>query len=177
MSNRQAICHLARSCPHPAGTHEPIVGVRLPDGTFKSRLTAEYPALLAQALASVIRPYLTSDHQVLQVADWPSILPPQLSWPDPPGRIEDGGGLPSTALHMKSPRHDKMVALRSRWFRRLSDSKQCLKITAALLSGMQRSHLCLRMSSNRTWTTSLEILDCPPGDFLSWTSHLANHFA
>ena len=67
VSNRPAICHLARSCPHPAGTHEPIVGVRLPDGTFKSRLTAEYPALLAQALASIIRPYLTSGHQVLQV--------------------------------------------------------------------------------------------------------------
>ena len=61
--------------------------------------------------------FLTSGHQVLQVDDWQSILPKQLSWPDPPGRIENGGGLPSTALHMQPQRHDKMVALRSRWFR------------------------------------------------------------
>ena len=51
VANRPTISHLARSCPHPHGTHEQIVGVRLPDGTFKSRITAEYPPQLAQALA------------------------------------------------------------------------------------------------------------------------------
>ena len=129
-----------------------------------SLLSAEYPALLAQALASIIRPFLTTGHQVIH-ADWQSILPKQLSWPDPPGRIEDGGGLPSTALHMTPQRHDKLAALRSRWFRRLSDSKQCLKITAALLSGCKEPPLS--ESELKPYLDDiLEILDCPPGDFL-----------
>ena len=165
VANRPAISHLAGSCPHPSGTHEPIVGVRLPDGTFKSRITAEYPAQLAQALASIIRPFLTTGHPVLHVTDWQTILPKQLSWPDPPGRIEDGGGLPSTALHMIPQRHDKLASLRSRWFKRLSDSRQCLKITAALLSGCKEPPLS-ESELMPYIDDMLEILDCPPGDFL-----------
>ena len=150
---------------HPHGTHEQIVGVRLPDGTFKSRITAEYPPQLAHALAFIIRPFLSMCNLMLHVADWQTILPKQLSWPNPPGRIEDGGGLPSTALHMVPQGHDKMASLRSRWFKRLSDSRQCLKITAALLSGCKEpplsdSELMLYIDD------MLEILDCPPGDFL-----------
>ena len=165
VANRPTISHLARSCPHPHGTHEQIVRVRLPDGTFKSRITAEYPPQLAHALAFIIRPFLSTGNPLLHVADWQTILPKQLSWPDPPGRIEDGGGLPSTALHMVPQRHDKLASLRSRWFKRLSDSRQCLKITAALLSGCKEPPL----SDSELMPyidDMLEILDCPPGDFL-----------
>ena len=113
VANRPAICHLARSCPHPSQT----------------------------------------------------ILPKQLSWPVPPGRIEDGGGLPSTALHMIPQRHDKLASLRSRWFKRLSDSRQCLKITAALLSGCKEPPLS-ESELMPYIDDMLEILECPPGDFL-----------
>ena len=165
VANRPTISYVARSCPHPSGTHEAIVGVRLPDGTFKSRITAEYPVQLAQALAQIIRPFVTTGHPVLHVSDWHTILPKQLSWPNPPGRIEDGGGLPSTALHMVPQRHDKLASLRSRWFKRLSDSRQCLKITAALLSGCKEPPLS--ESELMPYVDDmLEILDCPPGDFL-----------
>ena len=134
VANRPAICHLARSCSHPSGTHESIVGVRHPRDV-QEQDRSRVPGSTGTSLASIIRPFLTTGHPVLHVTDWQTILPKQLSWPDPPGRIEDGGGLPSTALRMIPQRHDKLASLRSRWFKRLSDSRQCLKITAALLSG------------------------------------------
>ena len=134
VANRPAICHLARSCSHPSGTHESIVGVRHPRDV-QEQDRSRVPGSTSTSLASIIRPFLTTGRPVLHVTDWQTILPKQLSWPDPPGRIEDGGGLPSTALHMIPQRHDKLASLRSRWFKRLSDSRQCLKITAALLSG------------------------------------------
>ena len=145
------------------------MGVRLPDGTFKSRITAEYPAQLAQALAFIIRPFLTTGNPVLHVADWPTILPKQLSWPDPPGRIEDGGGLPRTALHMIPQRNDKLASLRSRWFKRLSDSRQSLKITVV------KNHLCQKVSSCPTLTTCLRYWTVHPATS-SWTLQQANRF-
>ena len=58
---------VARSCLHEPGGH--VVGVRLPDGSFLSRTTAEYPPQLARALATIIRPFVTSGAEVLQVAE------------------------------------------------------------------------------------------------------------
>lgn len=49
----------SHSCPHAFGEHQQITGVRLADGTFFSRLTAEYPEELADALATVIAPFVT----------------------------------------------------------------------------------------------------------------------
>ena len=66
---------------------------------------------------------------------------------------------------MPPQRHDKLASLRSRWFRRLSNSRQCLKITAALLSGCKEPPLS--ESELKPYIEDmLEILDCPPGDFL-----------
>ena len=165
VANRPEIDYVARSCPHPEGTHEPIVGVRLPDGTFKSRLTAEYPQQLAQALAYIIRPYLTTGHQTLRVSEWQAILPKQLTWSQPPGRIEDGGGLPSSALQVAPPGPDKLATLRAKWFQRLSDSKQCLKITAALRSGCKEQPLSPEELKPYI-ADMLVALDCPPGDLM-----------
>ena len=75
VANRPVISYLGRSCTHPPGTHEPVVGARFPDGSFKSRLTAEYPDQLAAALAKIIRPFLATGNPVFQVTDWQSILP------------------------------------------------------------------------------------------------------
>ena len=48
---------------------------------------------------------------------------------------------PAQAAHMLRPSHDKLAALRSRWFRRLSDTKHCFKITASLTSGCKHPPL------------------------------------
>eukprot|EP00435_Cladocopium_sp_Y103_P054010 s322_g17.t1 len=42
VSNKSDILALGLSCDHGPNSHESVVGVRLRDGTFKSRLTAHY---------------------------------------------------------------------------------------------------------------------------------------
>ena len=109
-----------------------------------SRITAEYPPSLAHELAVIVSSYVTSGSQELPFDQWQQMLPPNVV------RVEDGGGLPSTAFHMTRSTKDVLVALRSRWFRRLSDTKDWLKITAALVSGC-RSHHCHRRNCNLMW--------------------------
>ena len=127
-----SISVLAQLCPHQPGTHEQIVGVRLPDGSFKSRLTAEYPAQLAATLASVIQHFTTHGGQEVKLDSWPSLLPSRLSWPAPAGRVEDGGGLSSSALSIQPCSRGVLDALRLKWFQKLLDTKDCLKIMAKL---------------------------------------------
>ena len=154
-----------KSCPHAAGGHQQIAGVRMAAGTFLSRITAEYPADLAHALATIIAPYVTKGSIELPLDTWQDALPKTLKWPQLPTRMEDGGGLTSTASHMQRPTHDKLAALRSRWFRRLSDTKHCLKITAALTSGCKEPPLT--DSDLQPYIVDmLEVLDGPPGDRL-----------
>ena len=165
MANRPDIFAVAKSCPHGASAHQQIAGVRMADGTFFSRITAEYPPDLAHALASIIAPYVTTSSMVLLLDTWQSALPQTLKWPHLPTRVEDGGGLASTASHMLRPSHDKLAALRSRWFKRLSDTKHCLKITAALTSGCK--HPPLTDADLQPYIEDmLDVLDCPPGDHL-----------
>ena len=57
VSNKAHVHQLAKSCNHDRNSHDKIAGVRLPDGTFKSRLTAEYPPALAMAIAEIIKLY------------------------------------------------------------------------------------------------------------------------
>ena len=83
-----------------------------------------------------------------------------------------GGGLPSTAPHMSLQKRDRLAALRSRWFKRLSDTQHCLQITAALLSGCKEPTMS-QQDLVPYLEDMLEILDCPPGDFLLLL--LANH--
>ena len=130
-----------------------------------SRLTAEYPQDLASALATVIAPCVSKGNTVLPLDSWKTRLPSKLQWPTVQHRIEDGGGLPSTALHMSRPSSDPLVALRSRWFKRLSDTKQCLKIVAALLSGCKEPPLSPDELAPYI-DDLIELLDSPPGDHL-----------
>ena len=88
VANKPQIASVAQSCNHPPGSHESVVGVRLPDGTFKSRLAAEYPKPLADALASIIVEFTTHAGQVQLLADWPTLLPENLQWPDYSYRID-----------------------------------------------------------------------------------------
>ena len=135
VANKPQIGGVARSCCHPPGTHESVVGVRLPDGSFKSRLTAEYPQQLAAALASIIAEFTTHSGQVRPLGTWRHHLPHSVQWPDHAHRIEDGGGLPSSALSVSPRGIAIMKELRKKWFRRLSDTQDCLRITAKLRTG------------------------------------------
>ena len=165
VANRAEIFAVAKSCPHGFGEHQQISGVRMAGGTFFSRLTAEYPQDLASALATVIAPCVSKGNTVLPLDSWKTRLPSKLQWPTVQHRIEDGGGLPSTALHMSRPSSDPLVALRSRWFKRLSDTKQCLKIVAALLSGCKEPPLSPDELAPYI-DDLIELLDSPPGDHL-----------
>eukprot|EP00435_Cladocopium_sp_Y103_P037977 s465_g10.t1 len=138
VSNKPQIAALARLCTHAPGTHESVVGVRLPDGSFKSRLTAEYPGPLAAALAKMIGEFATHSGLHQKLDRWEDHLPIKLTWPSVGRRIEDGGGLPSSALCL-APLHipgiPVMQKLRLRWFHRLCESKDCLRIVAQLRKG------------------------------------------
>ena len=96
VANRPDIFAVAKSCPHGANVHQQIAGVRMTDGSFLSRITAEYPPDLAHALASIIAPYVTRNSMLLPLDNWQAALPPSLKWPRLPTRVEDGGGLTST---------------------------------------------------------------------------------
>ena len=43
---------LGALCSHPQGTHQSIIGTKHPDGSFKSRDTAQYPPRVCEAFAS-----------------------------------------------------------------------------------------------------------------------------
>ena len=45
-----AMKSLGTVCGHPPGTHEQIAGARNPDGSYKSRATAEYPSEMCSAM-------------------------------------------------------------------------------------------------------------------------------
>ena len=106
-----------------------------PDGTFLSRLTAEYPPLLAASLATMVNQFTSCHGQFLTLSQWRSMLPVRVQWPLLQSRVEDGGGLPSTALHVGSTGGSIFDQLRKSWFQRLCDSKACLKIFAHLQKG------------------------------------------
>ena len=105
-----------------------------------SRITAEYPPELARALATIISQHVTTGSGEVPLEQWQQLLPSRLQWPVLMNRVEDGGGLPSTAFHMTKCIADPLVKLRSRWFKRLGDTRHCLKNTAALISGC-RDHM------------------------------------
>ena len=132
VSNKIQILNLALSCNHAPNSHESVVGVKLPDGSYKSRLTAEYPPDLAVALAEVIKEFTTCSGQVCPLSTWKSHLPTKLTWPEVCHRIEDGGGIPSSASGHMLMSTSQCTQLRQKWFKRLCDSKDCLKIVAKL---------------------------------------------
>ena len=130
VSNRSEISMLARSCTHGPKAHMSIVGQRLPDGAFLSRLRlrAEYPPSLAAALATLVSQFTSCKGRLLTLPQWRSMIPvgPTLT-----SRIEDGGGLPSTTLQ-GATQSSNFDQLREAWFQRLCNSKDCLKIFAHL---------------------------------------------
>ena len=87
------------------------------------------------APAQIISEFVSKAQDVLALDSWMQSIPSRLQWPMVHHRIEDGGGLLSASLCMKPVLYDRLAALRSCWFKRLSDSKDCLRIAWALASG------------------------------------------
>eukprot|EP00438_Fugacium_kawagutii_P024615 Skav227274 [mRNA] locus=scaffold3803:105876:109202:- [translate_table: standard] len=133
VSNKVDVHQLASECLHPPGSHERIAGVRLPDGTFLTRLTAEYPVQLAEAIATIISRYTSHHGQVATLRSWKTLLPPKLCWKPSHTRIEDGGGQISTALHVQPASRDPFQSLRRMWLSRVSRSGDCHRILAHIL--------------------------------------------
>ena len=81
--NKPDILDVASVCTHAKGTRLSTLGKRQDDGTFLSRLTAEYPLNLAALLAAVVRPFVTSRVGCVKLQDWRSLLLPCPTWPKP----------------------------------------------------------------------------------------------
>ena len=61
--------------------------------------------------------------------------------------------------------HDRLASLRSRWFKRLSDTKHCFKVTAAFTCGCKEQPLSDEELQPYI-ADLLEVLGYPPGDHL-----------
>ena len=118
-SNRPVIHKVGLACTHDADSHLNFAGLRLPDGTFFSRLTACYPDLLANTLAQVVLPFLSQQSQVLSLGNWRQALPCEIFHQLTMHRIEDGGGLCSTAVWHVPQAPDACSRLRRAWTVRL----------------------------------------------------------
>ena len=118
-SNRPDILAIGLGCHHPPDSHLNFAGLRLPDGSFYSRLTACYPQELATALAKIFSPYLSKRATVMALDAWSSSLPLEFAEQPHSTRVEDGGGLISTAVWHTPQAPDILGGLRKRWTARL----------------------------------------------------------
>ena len=91
-SSFHPLSDIAAVCQHPAGTHQPIAGVRDDHGIYLSRRSAAYPPQLAQAFAqkkSVLFSVTTMRFS------WDNVFFsfPKKGWQQDPRSCMDGGGL------------------------------------------------------------------------------------
>ena len=125
---------LGTTCSHPQGTHQSIIGTRHPDGSFRSRDTAQYPSDLCDAFAAVVH-HLFSKHSVDAPCDqFVSFLSTKDR--NAPLFCEDGGGIPSQPDWSKSGRchQDIFKDLRSKFFNSILDRKLHLHFLAHVAS-------------------------------------------
>ena len=83
---------LSGKCEHSMDAHEVIAGVRLSDGSFKSRQTTEYPPSMCDSIAQIISPLCKSSATILDLPSVTSLIPTK-GLHDLPVSDEDGGGL------------------------------------------------------------------------------------
>ena len=142
--NDASVSQLASVCPHPIGFHVALSGKRAADGSFLTRNTAAYPASLAQSLAKMAAPWLsteTSGVAPVPLATWHSLLPARLPWPDLKHRVEDGAGTCSTARPDPAKFADPFRSLRTSWSRRFLRDGIAVRIAKALTSGSREPPL------------------------------------
>ena len=132
VSNRSESLSLACQCTHGRRAHQSLLGLRDASGQYVSRLSAEYPSGLATQIAQLVLPFLSRGGRVIAIQQWRSLLSPSPAWPLPQTRVEDGGGLRSTAAWLEPQGADVFGPLRKEWSKRLFRDKLCLRLTAAL---------------------------------------------
>ena len=132
-----AMKSLGQVCGHPQGSHEQIAGARNPDGSYKSRNTAEYPMEMCNAIAELISPLCSPEHgQVLDLSSVQQHVPiKHLS--DLPVSYEDGGGLFSEPDWSRPFRTvpDTFQALRRQWVKILLNMGLTQKMQSFFNSG------------------------------------------
>ena len=136
--NDPGIAAVSSVCPHPFGFHPAVSGKRSSDGSFLTRHTAEYPRALAQSLAELASPWLSSissSSAAIPLLDWQTLLPSRLPWPELKHRVEDGAGTCSTARPSPASCTDPLRNLRAAWSRRLLSDGLAVRIASALNSG------------------------------------------
>ena len=82
---------LAKQCSHAANSHQSIAGVRNSDGSFLSKQSAEYPPLLASAMASILAPLISTGNELYSISEALSQVRIKENT-EPPFAHEDGGG-------------------------------------------------------------------------------------
>ena len=131
----RALISLSGKCNHPSGTHEAIAGVRLPDGSFKSRQTAEYPATLCDMFATIVSPLCQSTASILTLEEATQAIPVK-TLHDLPVSYEDGGGLRSQPDWSRPFRveTDVFCTLRKAWMQHILKNRLHHKIYQFLQS-------------------------------------------
>ena len=122
------ISTLAGRCTH--SDHMDFRGKRLPDGSFVSSITAEYPSALASAIIETLRPW-TSQSSIFNfdIAQWRNLLAKKPITRGP--RITDGAGDSSSANWTIPFSNDHFQTLRQRWIKRILQSKFHYRFVAA----------------------------------------------
>ena len=122
---------LGTTCNHPKGTHESIIGTKHPDGSFKSRDTAQYPPSLCDAFARIVQ-HLFSKNSIDLPCKQIISFAAHKARNAPPFSCEDGGGIPSQPDWSQSCRHhqDVFKELRSKFFQAILDKKLHLQFMA-----------------------------------------------
>ena len=131
----RALISLSGKCNHPSGTHEAIAGVRLPDGSFKSRQTAEYPATLCDMFATIVSPLCQPTAAILTLEEATQAIPVK-TLHDLPVSYEDGGGLRSQPDWSRPFRveTDVFCTLRKAWMQHILKNRLHHKIYQFLQS-------------------------------------------
>ena len=106
---------LAGQCTH---NHQDFRGKRLPDGSFVSALTAEYPSQLASAIIDILKPWVSqSSSHPQDLSLWKQLLAKRPISRGP--RITDGAGNYSPANWTIPLSQDIFKEIRKRWIHRI----------------------------------------------------------
>ena len=116
-------------------------GKRLPDGSYATRLTAQYPASVASAIASALAPALTSVVGLVPYHTWQNLLPASPPRPPKVPRADDGAGFCSRACWSTPLAPNRLAPLRKLWLERIMDTKAHASIAQHLISGSKEPPL------------------------------------
>ena len=126
-----ALRSLACTCTHSPGSHTHVQGTRDSTGQFLSRVTACYPASLADVFASTVEPLISKGQWDLNLHSASATIPWKMLG-DFPKSFEDGGGIISHPDWSDGPRleFDCFRSLRQKWLQRIVQSQMHKQVLA-----------------------------------------------